>query len=570
MAGVPSHDGCGMKDRRLIGLLLAAVALVYGNTLVNQFVLDDNLYITHNAQVVDPSLHRLFSPNPVADVFRPVTFATLALDWALSGPEPVEYHLVNLALHAGATLLLYILLQELLGSAPEGKTVAFVAALLYAVHPIHTEAVAWAVGRAELLAAGFLFAGWILHLRNRPLESLACFALAMLSKESAIAFLPLVLLGDYATGKWKPRLRYGFAAGLALLYLGLLWKVHGGRFGPEEISIVDNPLLALPAGWRILNALRAAWKYAALQIYPAVLSCDYSFNQIRVYRDWRHTLPAALAAAAVAGVWIWTLRKRQPGWALAGGIYFAGFAVTSNILVRTGTIMGERLAYLPSAGFCLLLALGWNRLRQKNEMAAWGLFAVIVLTCSVRTVMRNRDWRDELALYSSAVRAVPNDAKMHANLGGQYFVRNQLDLAAEEYQIALRILPDSPEALAAYSALEYQRGNLQAAGRMMEKALSRSGPNNLNYDFMVVTYAAILMKTHEADKALEYLNRETTEAPFYAPAWSTRAELHLQRGEFAAGRADAQMGLRLNPGDPQAKQVLQSLDASVPPPAPHD
>ena len=135
---------------------------------MNEFVSDDELYIMRNAQVVDPSLHRLFSPNPVSTVFRPVTFATLALNWKLGGANPVGYHLLNLLLHAGATWLLYILLQELLGSTPEGKTIALVAALLYAVHPIHTEAVAWAVGRAELLAAGFLFAGWILHLRDRP------------------------------------------------------------------------------------------------------------------------------------------------------------------------------------------------------------------------------------------------------------------------------------------------------------------------------------------------------------------------------------------------------------------
>jgi tetratricopeptide (TPR) repeat protein len=552
-----------MKERLLVGLLLAAVVLVYGNTLVNQFAMDDELYIMRNAQVVDPSLQRLFSPNPVSAVFRPVAFATLALNWALSGAEPFSYHLVNLVLHAGATWLLFLLLQELLGSTLEGKTVAFVAALLYAVHPIHTEAVAWAVGRAELLAAGFLFAGWILHLRDRPIASLACFALAMLSKESAVAFFPLVLLGDYATGKWKPRLRYALDAGLALLYLALLWKVHGGHFGPAEISTVDNPLVDLPAGWRILNALRVAWKYVALQIYPAMLSCDYSFNQIPVYRDWRHTLPAALAAAAAAGVWIWALRKREAGWALAGGIYFAGFAATANILTPTGTILGERLAYLPSAGFCLLVALGWNWLRQKKEILAWGLLGAVVLVFSVRTVIRNRDWKDEFALYSSGVRAVPNDAKMHTNLAGQYFLRNQLDLAAGEYQIALRILPDSAEALSSYSALEFQRGNYQAAGEMMEKALSISGRNNLNYDFMVVTYAAILMKTNRADRALGYLNQVITESPLYVQAWSTRAELHYQRGEFAAARDDARMALRLAPGDAQAQDVSRRVDAFV-------
>src|SRR5271169_3387767 len=457
-----------MNKRLFVALLLAAIALIYGNTLVNGFVSDDELYITRNAQVVDASLHRLFTPNPVSNVFRPVTFATFALNWKLGGSNPVGYHLLNLLLHAGATWLLYILLQELLSDFPEGKTVAFAAALLYAVHPIHTEAVAWVVGRAELLAAGFLFAGWILHLRDRTVASLACFALAMLSKESAVAFFPLVLLGDYAIGKWKPRIRYALAAGLTLLYLGLLWKVQGGRFGPAEIPLFDNPLARLPAGWRILNALRVAWKYVALQIYPAVLSCDYSFNQIPVYRDWRHVLPAAFAAVAAAGSWIWAVRKRQAGWAIAGGIYFAGFAVTANILVPTGTIMGERLAYLPSAGFCLLLALGWNWLRQKKEMLAWGLLATLAFVFAVRTVVRNKDWKDAFALDSSAVRAVPNSVKMHVNLGDQYESFSLLDPAAKEYQTALGILPDSPEALAAYSGLEYHQGHYEAAGPMME------------------------------------------------------------------------------------------------------
>ena len=393
-----------MKERLPVGLLLAAVALAYGNTLVNQFAMDDELYIMRNAQVTDPSLHRLFSLSQFSNVFRPVTFATLALNWALSGAEPTGYHLLNLILHAGVTWLLYLLLQGLLGNSPEGKTVAFVAALLYAVHPIHTEAVTWAVGRAELLAAGFLFAGWILHLRDRPVESLACFALAMLSKESAVAFFPLVLLGDYAIGKWKPRLRYTLAAGLTLLYLGILWEVQGGRLGRPEISMVDNPLAYLPAGWRILNALRVGWKYVALQIYPAVLSCDYSFNQIPLYRDWRHTLPAALAAAAAAGAWIWALRKWHAGWALAGGIYFAGFAASANIiLVPTGTIMGERLAYLPSAGF-ISAGAGLERASTQKRDAGLGITrrGSLVAFRSDGWV-RNRDWKDAFALYSSAV-----------------------------------------------------------------------------------------------------------------------------------------------------------------------
>jgi tetratricopeptide (TPR) repeat protein len=496
-----------------------------------------------------------------------VTFATLALNWFLGDDTPFGYHLFNLLLHGGVTLLLFLVLQELLGTAPEAKTVAFAAALLYAVHPIHTEAVAWAVGRAELLAAGFLFAGWLLHLRDRPIPSLACFALALLSKESAVAFFPLVLLGDYAIGKWKSGIRYALQAGLTLSYLGLLWKVTGNRFGPPGVSMIDNPLVDLTGGWRVLNALRVAWKYVALQIYPAVLSCDYSFSQIPVFRDWRHTLPAAIATAVLVAIWMWALWTRKTAWAITGAIYFPGFAVTANILARTGTIMGERLAYLPSAGFCLMLALAWNWLRMKRETAAWAVLAVVVLAFSVRTVVRNRDWKDPLALYTSAVRAVPNDAKMHASLAGQYLIRKQLDLAAREYQIALRIIPDYPDALSPFALLEFERGNYQAAGTLMKKALDLSDRNNLNYDFMMVLYSGILMKSNRPDEAFSYLNREITESPQYGPGWSTRAELHVERGELTSGRADAEMGLRLNPNDPQAQHILQRLNASVASPA---
>ena len=561
-----------MRERLLAGLLLAAAVLVYGNTLANQFVLDDELYIVRNAQVVDPTLHDVFSTNPVSNVYRPLFFATLAINWELRGGEPLGYHLINILLHAGVTWLLYLLLQELLGGTPEARTTAFVAALLYAVHPIHTEAVAWAVGRAELLAAGLLFAGWILHLRDRTFGSLACFAGAVLSKESAIVFLPLMLLGDFVTGKWKSRIRYALLTALAAAYVVLLWVAQGRHFGERGgTTIMDNPLVGLPAGWRILNAVRVSWRYVALQFWPAVLSSDYSFNQIPMFRDWRHTLPAALAAVVVVGLWTRSLWKRQAGWILAGGIYFAGFATTANILMTTGTVMAERLAYLPSAGFCLLLALGWQRLEQKKERVAWGLLAVAVLALSVRTVMRNRTWKDDFTLFSTDARAVPNDAKIHANLSAQYLERHQLDLAATEDQTALRIMPDYADALALYAAVEFERGNLQPARQMIERALTLSNRNNLNYDFMDVLYAGILMKAGQSGTALEVLNSEIVASPQYSQAWSTRAELHRERGEFAEGRADARAALANNPQNRQARQIMKWLDAkaSVPSPNPH-
>src|ERR1700704_3933406 len=122
-----------MKERLHIVLLLAAVALVYSNTLLNEFTMDDGLYVANNPQVTAPSVRALFTPHKISNVFRPVTFATLAWNQAINGGKPFGFHLFNLMLHAAVTWLLYLLLKAMLGTSPQAKTSALVAALLFAV-----------------------------------------------------------------------------------------------------------------------------------------------------------------------------------------------------------------------------------------------------------------------------------------------------------------------------------------------------------------------------------------------------------------------------------------------------
>ena len=558
-----------MKRHFLIAFLLAVVVLAYGNTLVNSFTLDDKLYIDLNPQVTNVSLRGLFAANKIANVFRPLTFATLALNWKIGGGQPFGYHFFNLLLHGAATLLFYFLLEALFfdlsqgATSPRGKLIAFAAALIFAVHPIHTEAVSSIVGRAEILAAGFIFAAWCLHLKDRPIAALTCFALALLSKESAVVFLPLILGGDYARGKWKPRISYALTAAMTMLYLAVLWKVQGGHLGRASISQLDNPLASLPAGWRILNAVRVAWKYVALHFYPAKLSCDYSFNAIPVYRDWRHTLPALFAALVVAAAWIAAIWKRKSALIVVGAIYLIGFATTANILLPTGTIMGERLAYLPSAGFCLLGGLVWSWLRDRQRLVALAALTAVVSAFAMRTVLRNHDWRDNLSLFEAGVRAVPGSAKMHSGLGAQYLAEGRIDLAGPELEAALHIDANYPDAMESYGLVQSTIGNYRGAGALMERALNMSNRENPNYDFMAVNFAAVLMQTGHMDGALDLLNREITESPRYARAWANRAVLHYQQGETAAARSDAETALRLDPDNKQAHNLMSLLDGSA-------
>jgi tetratricopeptide (TPR) repeat protein len=556
-----------MSEKTRMAILLGIAMLVYGNTLWNQFAFDDEAYIFRNHAVTNPSLRSFFTVQKSTNVFRPVSFASFALDWKIAGGKPIAFHAMNLLLHAAVTLLLYLILRKLLEPVSYGAKIAFAAALLFAVHPIHTEAVAWASGRSELLATALVLAAWLLHLEDWPFLALLCFALGLLSKESAVEFLPLVLAGDYLRGKFKPAFTYVTYLGVALSYISLLWVVQGRRFGEVGMNFADNPLYTLPAVWRILNALRIAWKYIALQIYPATLSCDYSYNAILLYMKWRPMLPALLATLAVIILWFWALWKRKTVWALAGAIYLVGFAITANLLLPIGTIMGERLAYLPSAGFCLLLAAVWIALERRRREFAWALLVLLALALGTRTWVRNRDWHDNLTLFSAAVRAVPGSTKMHGNLGGAYMYTGRLEDARKELELALRIYPDIPENLAFYGLVESRLGNDDEALKQMRKAVAIATRSSLNYDFMVVNLATQLMKMGKDDEAMHVLDEEVAASPDYARAWSNRAVIWYRHGEMTPARTDAQAALRLDPANAQARELLSALNNAASKPA---
>jgi len=571
-----------MKERVRIAVLLGIALLVYANGLVNGFTYDDEGYILRSHAVQSGSLREMFQPTKGNNILRPLTFATFAVNWAAGGAQPFGYHLVNLLLHGTVTLLLYFVLRKLLGemalggSSSEGERtaspqssaqaeggpyrgVAFAAALLFAVHPIHTEAVSSIVGRGELLAAGFLLAAWLLHLQDRAIGALLCFALALFSKESVVVFLPLVLAGDYALGKFKSLARYGWIGGLTAAYIALLWKAQGGHFTKGAYTVVDNPLANLPAAWRILNALRVAWKYVALQVYPATLSYDYSYNATRVYADWRHTLPAAFAALVVLGLWIWTVRTKRAPWMLAGAIYLGAFAVTANVLVPTGTVMGERLAYLPSAGFCLLVALLWARLKGWWPDAARVLAVCVLGALAGRTVLRNQAWRDNLTLYSKDIQAVPQSVRAHLNLGDEYLKRRLVQAAYEEYAMALKIYPDSDGALERYGLVEALMGQDGAACADLAKALERTHKDDPNYDLMAWNLATVLTKVGREEEALAVLNREIDELRGSTRVWASRAAIRYRRGDSAGARTDAEAALRLDPGNAAAQGLLSEI-----------
>lgn len=452
-----------------------AAALTFANSLGNGFALDDHWIIEPNVAL--RFLHALpelltsdyWEPTTRSGLYRPAATLSYALNFAIGGEHPAGFHAVNVVLHALAATLVFGTLVRLTGDG----LVAAGAALLFAAHAVHSEAVASvAGGRPDLLAAFFLLLGWWLHLAKdepgrprrasaaRSAASLCCYAIATLSKESALSFPAAIALGDllFRTDPGAPvrerirvllarnLVRYlGFAA-VAAASLLVRFSVLGSLVPQTELGDpLSNPLFELAAGWRVLNALWVTVLYLRLLVAPVRLSYDYSYAQIPMI-----DLPGdprviaavgALVLAALASVWTF---RRAPAACFGLGFFVVTFAMVSNVPAPIGTIMAERLLYTPSIGFCLLVALIVGALaRRAGGARPPVLFAVVmslfVVPHAVRSVVRNRDWKDTATLYIRDLESAPRSVKVQDNAGWAFLLRGEAERALGHFERAIEL-----------------------------------------------------------------------------------------------------------------------------------
>jgi tetratricopeptide (TPR) repeat protein len=569
-------------------LILAIVAAaVFANTLRNGFTLDDRTLLEEDPRIA--SLARVpeilaggYRYGPLNSLYRPVTVLSFALNRAVTGPAPWGFHLVNVLLHVAATILVFRVGSVLLGN----RAVAFTAGLLFALHPIHTEAVANVVGRAEILVAIGVLGALAVLLRDGPMTAqrgaaaAALFALALLSKENAVALVPIwaMVLFFRAPGPFGARLRavaadyrlWGFVL-VTLGYLALRRAVLG-TIAPAvqpEITFVENPLAFVPGSTRILTAVKVLARYLGLLVLPFPLSADYSYDEIPLVRTPldRSFLVAAATLAAVAGAAL-AFARRQPIYVLAFGIVLAALLPVANLVIPIGTIMAERLLYLPSVGAVwamasLLQALGWipandqqfPRLRLDKGTAV--ILIAIVIPWTAKTVMRNAEWRDNLRLFESARHAAPRSAKVRTQLGDSYFAVSDYTSAVAAYRAALRIYPDYAGAAinlgSAYDALGRYDETLDLLGSFAGRSgpfetarlreLARALIGKRNYPAAAETYEAVL-RAAEGD-ALAHRNLGAVYLE------------HLGRPE--EGKRHLRRSLELAPDQPGAAEMRTAL-----------
>jgi Tfp pilus assembly protein PilF len=460
----PDHGLRGLaccSDAILLAILALSAFLPYANTLLNGFVYDDNTQVLNNPYIQGfRHLKDIFSTTVwsyvgaqgVTNYYRPMMTFGYLLCYQLFGPLAYGFHLANVILHAGVVLILFKVTEAVFRS----RTLALVAPALFAIHPIHTESVGWIAAVTDLeLTFFYLLAFWSFLRIARPrggrdpwaeLGMVAGFVLSLLSKEQALTLPALATFYEHTCREdrlrttWLQKVwRYGLLWLLAVAYL--LFRVqYLGALAPVVQMSSLTPYQAT------LSAVALVGQYLSKLLWPVQLCAFYVFQKSVNLFDPR-VLVGGLVLAVCFGfsLWFW---KRDRLALFAVVWFFVTLAPVLNPRWMAANVFTERYLYLPSVGFCWLV--GWLGVRLwalagcKEPFWRWALLvvacAVAMLAC-LRIFIRNRDWREDLVLYSRTLAISPSAYHIRNNLAGAYWRRGRAAEAEREWLEALRIAP---------------------------------------------------------------------------------------------------------------------------------
>lgn len=455
-------------SRRVYLAVAGCAVLVHIGSLWNGYAGDDNHVVLFNTLVHSWSgLWRAFvSPywqlQEGAQLYRPLTVATFVLDWHLDGPA--LFHAVNLAWHAGVSVLLAVLLNRWCGTAA-----ALVGGVLFAVHPVHVEAVAGVVGRADLMATAFtLLAVYAAVVRRSIAWSSACWALGLLSKESAVV-APALIVAAWAFGLGTP------ARGRAAAFVAS-WGVAGLGYALLRHYVLHaSPVFIAPVfvGQSFLTvrltALAALSDVARLLLLPLKLRVDYSPNErtaVTSVLDGR--LLAGLMALAAWGAWLILARRRGRPVEAMGMVWLAlAFAPVANLLFPIGVLLAERTLYLPSVG--LAVSAGALAADLRGQSLAL-VVAVIAVLGGVRSALRVPVWRDQDAYIHSIVIDSPRSFVGFLHSASVLLINHQEEYALRAAEIAGQIVPWDPRPFIVGAHAAFKLGKPALADELLDRA----------------------------------------------------------------------------------------------------
>jgi tetratricopeptide (TPR) repeat protein len=472
--------------------LLALTFMVYIRVAGFSFVWDDTEFIVNNTALrsvgavpsyftdimsqAAPSMAEQFR------VYRPVRNISYLIDYHLFGLDPAGWHIHNLLIHLANGTLLYVFALLLTGS----RTGAGVAAAVFLLHPVQTEAVAWVKCRDDLLSVFFVLTAVVLALRNSsPPGIAAVHGLACLAKAQALAVIPVFLWFRPQAGR-RARLLALAALGVSLVYLGVRHVVLGGS-GQGEY-------LAGSFGKTLLQMGPVVLHYIRLILWPGSQLADY-IHQLSHPVDVLPALAAWGLLILLAALFFWWSRT-QPVFRLAGVLFMAALLPVMN-LVPMMQYMAERFLYLPMVGVALAAGFAVAALHRKKQTVAWSLAGILVAAMLWQTHLRLPVWENEVTLFTSVVEDAPYPS---------YRPRKNL--------------------LSAY----LKAGLRQEAGRLSREMLEEDWADDLRATLLLMRARAMKLNDGAPEKIREHLEEAVQLAPADVQVLSDLGISHAQSG----------------------------------------
>jgi protein O-mannosyl-transferase len=606
------QQGARKPDAILIGALILCAALPYLNTLLNGFVYDDNRQVLDNPylknfhflpQVFGTTVWSFVGMQGVSNYYRPMMTLGYALCYHLFGPLAYGFHLVNVCLHVGVVLLVFVVAQLIF----KDRAVAFVAACLFAIHPIHTEAVAWVAAVTSLEVTFFyLLTFWLFLCMARPrgeispwmkLAAVASFALTIFSKEQALTFPLLATVYEHffredrsETSLWQKVRRYGEFWLMDLAYV--LFRIeHLGAFAPQiQLSRL---------GWypSLLSASALVGQYLGKLFWPVELCAYYVFHKGTSLLDPR--VLAGIAALAACVVILTALARRNRTASFGFIWFFVTLAPVLDIRFLAGNVFAERYLYLPSVGFCWLAGWAglklWRALSARRPLWKHSLLAtslMLALLFVTRVVTRNRDWRSDEALYSQTLKVSPRATSIRENLGVVAWNHGNIDAAEKQWRIALQLAPNSPIALTNLGLVYAKRKQYRQAAQYFREAMLHKPDYtdpHLNLGSMEMDLGRLeeaewqlraavalsplipschnklgklYLKERRFSEAAGQFSRSVRAAPNFK-GYDGLGDVDVQKGDLAQARQVYAAAARINPYDSHAHFGLARIAASA-------
>ncbi|NUS97299.1 MAG: hypothetical protein HOQ11_07820, partial [Gemmatimonadaceae bacterium] len=511
-----------------VAIVLLAIAVSF-TSLGNTYAYDDGYIVAGNERIRSlANIPKLFTDSywgagTTAGGYRPLTLAMFAIEWFVGGTRPIAMHAANILIYAAMCLAVFLLARRFLP-----RTAAWIAAALFAVHPVHVEAVANLVGQGEVLTGLACVLGVWLYVRERDAGSMrwpvafalvGCFVVAVLAKENGMVIPLLLLVAELTIVADRRPIAARFVTVrpfvLLLTLVGLVYirtraAVLGDLGGmPPHTAYVG---LHLTSAHRVLTMIGMAKEWARLLLWPARLVAEYSPPMVPFAIEMGPEQLPGLLVLVVTFAALWAAMRR--GWRdVSFGIWWTIVAMLpiSGFLFTTGFILAERTLLLPSVGaMYAVVALGlraWRALprdvetRRPVRLALAGALAAIMLAGGLHSAQRQLVWRDNDILFPITVHDAPDSYRAHQILGAWLFAKGFRGEGEREMLEAIRLFPYDP--IPPYLlAEEYRKKG--ACDRALPLYKWSLATTDTAQSFSLAPYSRCLLKLGRLDEARQH------------------------------------------------------------------